>query len=210
MKDIICLKPGQKGFINNGQEKFFSAFLSIGTFEAEQPTMRFSREAFNLFSEASKLRMKSLPSTTRWVPSADITGLISELAVLKYLGFPADQVLADFLAGLYGDRGFDAEVGDLKIDVKGTRGPGRWRFSKSNRHRDKATSYVFCKVEEVSTEVWVTITGFAHRHEIKPWVREDARSYYVRYETLQREGLLKPLKLLKQQTTNQTITPINQ
>ena len=93
MKDIISLKPGQKGFINNGQEKFLSAFSTIGTFEAEQPTMRFIRESFNFFTEASKLRMKNLPSTSRWTPSADITGLVSELAVMKYLSFPSEQVL---------------------------------------------------------------------------------------------------------------------
>ena len=207
MKDITCLKPGQKGLTEAGNETVKKAFLSIVTFEANQPTMRFCRDAYGIFREVAKLRMKSYSSTRRWDESADVTGLISEMAVMKYLGFSADQALADFLAGLHGDRGFDAEVSGLKIDVKGTRGPGRWRFSKTNRHRDKATSYAFCKVEETGAEVWVTITGFAHRHEIKPWVREDSRSYYVRYETLQREGLLKPVSLLKQpQEQTKTVT----
>lgn len=93
------------------------------------------------------------------------------------------------------------------VDVKCTKGPGRWRFSKTNRTRDKATHYIFTRLEEVSGGCEVEILGFAGRAEIRKWVREDSRSYFVRYETLHREKVIQPISQLKAEMKAKKETP---
>lgn len=200
MKDYICLKPGKRGLTKLGQKAFIDAYQSLIVFDEAQPNVWFPPEAYAVVQEIAKLRMRDWKTTRRFDPAADVTGIAGELAAEKCLGFSAEEALSLFEDGLKGDPGYDFKIGDFFLDKKNTKGPGRWRFSKTNRHRDKATHYIFGRLEETSIGgCFVTVLGFAGRAEIRPWVREDSRSYFVRYETLHREGILRPLSELKNQ-----------
>jgi len=197
---LIDTTPGKRGLTPEGTEAFTLGYSRATTFNGEQPIIRFDAHASLAFRAIAQLRMKEWKSSTRWNSLADVTGLLGELAVQRFLNYPVEQALDDFLSGLNGDRGYDLLWDGELIDVKATRGQAlKFKFSKSNRHRDQSTAYAFVKVEEVGSENWCTLLGWSVRNEIQPWIREDDRSRFVRYQTLKREGLLRAVTPLKQQ-----------
>lgn len=175
-----------------------TSYETATIFEAHSPIIRFNEKASEVIRQASLLRKKDWQTTQRWNYAADQSGLTGEIAVPRYLGIPAQQIVEDFVNGLQGDRGYDLKWCDELIDVKSTIGRGlKFKFSKTNRHRDKATIYVFVRVEEVGLETWATILGWSRRQEITPYLKDDGRSYFVRSEALRRRGLLYPINQLR-------------
>jgi hypothetical protein len=206
---LIDIQPGQRGLTEEGKSAFMLAFKSSTIFESEyKPIVRFPREAAEVIRQISELRKKEWRTTTRWNSAADYTGLLGELAAQRYLGISADQALENFLKGLSGDGGHDIETSGLKLDVKSTKGDAlKFKFSKTNRYTHLADGYLFTFVEQAGPEIWMHLYGYSHRAAIKPFLRDDGQRLFVRVETLRREGVLKPVSLLKPaQNSTQTLT----
>lgn len=206
MNTLISTMPYKRGLTPSGEAAFLHAYCTTLVFPGEQAIVRFKTESTRDLREIAQLRMKSWKTTTRWNQLADVTGLLGELAVQRFLGIPGEQALEDFVNGLNGDKGYDLISQGERVDVKSTMGQAlKFKFSKFNRERDKATAYSFVKTEEEGGESFCYLLGWAKRQDIQPWIREDERSRFVRYQTLKREGILRPITQLKQQALHQPI-----
>jgi hypothetical protein len=93
-----------------GQEFFQEAFNNLIIQEGIHSLVRFGPDEYQGFSEIAELRRRNWGSTSRWNEKADITGLLGELSVFKYLGFTAQEAMASFIDGLTGDCGYDVIV----------------------------------------------------------------------------------------------------
>jgi|GEM_PF-2100234 len=206
---LINEQPGKRGLTEEGKQAFEMGYESLGTVDTYQPVIRFPRQAADDFCEIARLRMKSWGSTSRWCAKADETGLIAEIACQRYFDIPADQAMASFQNGLEkGDRGHDIEIAGRKIDVKGTRGDAlRFKFSTRNRFAHLADAYLFTYVQPSGMETRAFLLGWAYRAEIRPYMHDDGVKLVVRVETLRRQGLLKPVSLLKEQHNQTILTP---
>lgn len=189
-----------RGLDSAGKDAFKSAYKSAVTFESEyKPIVRFPREAVAIIQQTSELRKKDWKTTTRWNSEADRTGLLGELAAQRYLEIPPETAMAEFLKGLQGDGGHDVEAKGLKLDVKSTKGQAlKFKFNKTNRFSTLADGFIFTYVEEAGAEIWVHLLGYSTRADVKPFQRDDGQRLFVRLETLRREGVLKPVSLLKE------------
>jgi hypothetical protein len=210
--NLITLQSGKRGLTQEGRTAFLRAYQSISTFEGTQPISRFPQESVAIIREIAKLRMKEWRSTSRWNAAADEIGTIGELAVQHYLGISSEVSLDDFLTGLQGDRGWDVHVSEMNLDVKSTQGQAlKFKFSKTNRSSHLADGFIFVYIESAGTEVWAHMLGEARRHEIKPFLRDDGQKLFVRAETLRRQGVLKPVSLLKpSETVTTPLSTVNQ
>ncbi len=207
MTQLIYTQSGQRGLTPAGERLLQLAYESTGIFESDyKPLVRFSSDAADIIRQVSECRKKEYKSTTRWNMEADFTGLLGELAVQRYLGITPETALADFTNGLHqGDRGHDVEANGLKLDCKATKGDAlKFKFSKTNRYSNLADGFIFVHVEQSGPEVWCHLLGYSHRAEVKPFQRDDGQRLFVRVESLQRAGVLKPVSLLKE--SNQTVT----
>jgi hypothetical protein len=206
---LINNQPGQRGLTEEGKDAFKLAYNSTCTFESEyKPIIRFPREAAEIVRQVSELRKKDWKTTTRWNSEADYTGLLGELAAQRYLGISTDQALEDYIKGLNGDAGHDVVANGLKLDAKATKGDAlKFKFNKNNRYTALADGFIFTYVETSGAEIWIHLLGWCHRADVKPYLRDDGQRYFVRVETLRREGVLKPVSQLKQPTEQvQTVT----
>lgn len=203
------LTSNQRGLTKEGENAFKLAFESTSIFESEyKPIIRFPRDAAEIVRQVSELRKKDWKTTTRWNSEADFTGLLGEIAAQRYLGITAEQALGDFIKGLNGDSGHDVEINGLKLDCKATKGDAlKFKFSKTNRYTTLADGFILTFVETVGAEVHVHLLGWCRRAEVKPYLRDDGQRFFVRAETLRREGVLKPVNQLKQpQEQTKTVT----
>jgi hypothetical protein len=202
--------PG-KGFTCDAQNLFLASYPNLSFPEGGRPFIRAPRQAAQGFQALSELRRKDWQSTTRWNEAADFTGLLGEVAVQRYLGIDAINAMNDFKAGLLGDYGHDILARGLKLDIKSTQGSAlKYKFSKSNPNANRCDGFIFCYVEHGGLESRVSILGWAHRADIKPYLRDDGVRFFVRAETLRRQGLLKPAYLLKETTPDNTSNTIQQ
>lgn len=135
----------------------------------------------------------------------EATGLATELAYQKYLGLSWEQAFECFMRGMNGDGGVDIQLGQNLIDFKGTKSDSlKFIFSKTNRNRHRANAYAFAHVDYLAgQEIGVTLLGWIERHKLYPWLREDRCYRFVRFYTLQREGLIRPVSGLKEIALNQ-------
>lgn len=187
------------------KEKFITAYERLEVSSKPQPSVWFERESYESFTEIAKLKEKSWSSTTRWNTLADVTGLVGEVAIHRFFDVSAIDSLGQFEVGLKGDRGVDLDWAGESIDVKSTRGDKLWyKFSLSNRFRDRASVIAFVRVEEFEDGVKAHLLGWAFKHKIKPWLRldKDGRRHFVRLHTLEREGLVFSISELKDKQEN--------
>lgn len=210
MQKLIINTPGKRGLTKEGEHAFKRAYESSGIFENEyKPIVRFPHEAVETIRQVSELRKREWRTTSRWNFYADQTGLLGEIATQKYMGMEPDAAINAFLQGLTGgDHGHDLVANGLKLDVKSTKGTAlKVKFSKTNRYSHLADGYIFAYVESAGMEFWIHLHGWAHRADVKPFLRDDGQRFFVRVETLRREGLLKPVRQLKHaQESNPLIT----
>lgn len=211
MNKLVKLLPGQRGLTTEGEQAFEVAYLSSCILESDfKPVIRFPKRAADIIRKIAELRKKEWRSTSRWNQAADETGLLGELAAQRYLGISPEEALTDFLQGLHGDHGHDVEVDALKLDVKASRGSAlRFKFSKTNRYANLADGFLFAHVEELGSEVWVNLLGWSYRVDTKPYMRDDGQRLFVRAETLRREGVLRPVSILKKLKDPDVINPLH-
>jgi hypothetical protein len=181
-----------RGLDQAAEQAFLRAYQSLIIFEGERPTVRFCREAVKVFSQVAELRRKNWNTSSHWNGTAETTGLMGELAVQFYLGISAEMAMAEFKAGLMGDQGHDVEALGLKLDVKSTKGDAlRYKFSRTNPHSHRADGFIFTYVEDAGFEMRVRLLGWSHRADVRPHLRDDGQRFFVRMETLRREGALR-------------------
>ncbi|WP_373531761.1 hypothetical protein [Vampirovibrio sp.] len=187
-----------RGLDQAAEEAFLRAYQSLIIFEGERPTVRFSRDAAEIFRQLAELRRKNWSTSTHWNQTAEQVGLAGELAVQFYLGISAETAMAEFKAGLMGDQGHDVEALGLKLDVKSTRGSAlKFKFSRTNSHASRADGFIFTYVENEGFEMRVQLLGWSHRAKVKPHLRDDGQRFFVRMETLRREGALHLVRQLR-------------
>ncbi len=201
MSELITIRPGFRGLTPRGEKAFKIAIESSYIFEGDRPILRFSRDASEIIREVSELRKRDWKTTSRWNPEADYIGLLGEIAVQRYLGFTAEKIISEFLAGLKGtDGGYDVVVEGLKLDVKSSKSESlRLKISKTNRFTHLADGYIFAHVELAGLETRIEMFGWSFRADVKPHLRDEGHRYTVRVHTLHREGILRPLSELKNQ-----------
>jgi hypothetical protein len=186
---------------NIDYQKFREFYESIRTTQGRRPFATFSPEATAYFSEQiAPLRTRSWASTQKWGSLAEATGLIGELGTFALMGFDAEWAYQNFINGLNGsDSGIDFEWAGEKIDIKGTRGQAlKFKLSKTNKNASRASIFLFAHVQDTQQGgVTAQALGWSWRHQIGPWIRDDERYRFVRFETLDREGLAYTLDALK-------------
>lgn len=160
-----------------------------------------------LLSTLSTHQKQNGSATMRLSPHAERTGFLAEVGVYAAIGMTPDWIWGKITGSLYvGDSGVDFMGRDgIRVDIKGRyRRPSdtedRFAISKTNAHRDACDAYLFSTVEDMANGVLVTILGWAYRLEAREWFRPTRKGphefYRVRWETLQRQGVGRPIETL--------------
>jgi hypothetical protein len=179
----------------------FEQFYSHPTvFDSSQtPVVRFPYAAVQACRKLANYRRKDYSTSSHWNPMSEESGIYGEGALQKYLETSLVDAANAFHLGLQGDCGYDYIWQGKKVDQKATMGQARrFKFSKMNKNRNIAEIFSFAWVESVGSECWVHLLGFAHRADIRPFVRDDGRCLVVNFATLQREGVIHPVHFFKQ------------
>jgi hypothetical protein len=180
--------------------EFQQHFQSIKIIQGKRPFAEFPASAARYFAETvAPLRTRQWASSQQWGKLAESTGLLGELGVFSLMGFSAEFAFKSFHVGLGGsDSGVDFTWAGENVDVKATRGQAlKFKLSKTNPNAHRASILLFSAVQELSCGgVRVQALGWSWRHEIGPWIRDDERYRFCRFETLDREGLVYTLDAL--------------
>jgi hypothetical protein len=182
------------------KNEFVLAYQGIQLINGAFPLAVWDKESHEVLCKLARLRVRDWATSVRWNHRADEVGLAGELAALRFFDVPVEEAHRGFIEGLNGDRGVDFEWGGETIDVKTTAGDKLWfRFSLKNRHRGRASVILFAQLLESDAGATVVLHGWAFKHKINPFLREDkdGKRLFVRLDTLQREGLVHTIEELK-------------
>ena len=182
-------------------QKFREFYELTQITQGKRPFATFSPEAAAYFSgQIAPFRTQSWASTLHLGSLTEATGLHGEFGSFTLMGFDAEWAYQNFINGLNGsDGGVDFEWAGEKIDIKATRGQAlKFKLSKTNKNANRASILLFAHVQDTPHGgVTVQTLGWSWRHQIGPWIRDSERYKFVRFETLDREGLVYTLDALK-------------
>jgi hypothetical protein len=204
---LINIASGRRKLTDAGQKAFVEAYNSFTVFPGLVATICIPNASAKVGKIISELRRRNWGSSSHWTSDVEWIGLAGELAVWKFFGYSAEEALTFFLEGLKGtDDGADLRLAGMGFDVKTTRSnPVKTKISKTNKNRNEADAFIFAHLEESGIDNWIRLLGWSHRADVKPYLRDGGKCWFVRPESLRRAGLLKPLATIIQ--SSETVIP---
>ncbi len=183
---------------------WFPEMEDLALYNREPPMVTIPAEvASRIEKELAPLRFKKWASSTRATSRADAIGLMGEIAFQRFLGVSTSKAEEDFFNGLSGDKGIDAWLGEMSIDVKTSalkNLPLKFLFTKTNRFSNRANVVVFVHIRESQMgDIHCSLIGWAYKAEVNRFLR-DSDKYpnlqTLRIDTLRRHGDIYPVNHL--------------